>query len=233
MKPQSLYSVLIRPHASSSNDQNRELVLNWLLVGSLSLAAAAFLNALVNIAANRVYYLADRLIVIAVLIIVLSGLLVLSRLTHRHRSSSIILICLLFTAALAMVFEWGIINPVGILLFSLVIVMSSILLGARYGLLVVGVTVASLSILEVAKARDHLHPNLGWERQSSSPADVISFGSIFAVLALVTWLFNQQVEQALQRAERSERALRKERDRLEVTVARRTKALQAAQLEQI
>jgi two-component system NtrC family sensor kinase len=52
-------------------------------------------------------------------------------------------------------------------------------------------------------------------------------------LALVSWLFNRQMEMALKRAKNSEKALKRQRDSLEIKVEQRTRQLQAAQLDQI
>jgi signal transduction histidine kinase len=68
---------------------------------------------------------------------------------------------------------------------------------------------------------------------SSSLSDIFGFGVIYIIIALVSWLYNQQMEQSLHRARRSEKALQKQKDSLEETVKERTRQLEAAQFEQL
>ena len=66
-----------------------------------------------------------------------------------------------------------------------------------------------------------------------------TFGSILVtivileIIVLVSWLSNKEIEKALKRAKRSEIALKKERDGLEIEVERRTEELKKAQLEKL
>lgn len=207
--------------------------MNWLLVGSLGLTLVALINVSFSFLALRDKYLLVRLALIALVLLFFGALLGLSRRTKRHFLASLALVGLFFLAAMSVVYSWGIINPVGILLFSLAIVMSGILMGARYSLYTALLTSLVLSLLEYAKAHHRLLPNTAWEKRPSSFTDVVSFTAIFAIIALVSWLFNRQMEKALRRAKRSERALRRQRDLLEVKVEERTRELQAAQLQQV
>lgn len=237
MKLHNLYhhfhKQLIEPRSKDPNVQNQEAVLNWLLVGSLGLAIMAFVNDLFSLVALRDKYILGRLLIIAGVFICFGLLLMLSRRGQRLREPSIVLVSLLFAAALSVVYQWGILAPTGILLFSLVIIIAGILLSAASSLYLAFVTVLVLSGLEYAKAHHYLSPNLAWERRPSSLTDVAGFTAIYAILALSSWLFNRRMEMALSRAKRSEQALKRQRDLLEVKVEQRTRALQAAQLEQV
>jgi signal transduction histidine kinase len=50
---------------------------------------------------------------------------------------------------------------------------------------------------------------------------------------MLSWLFNQEIEKSLHRAQQSEADLKKERDQLEITVERRTQELRQVQMEKI
>lgn len=233
MKKHRFYRTFIEPRNSDPNTRNQEVVLNWLLVGSLGLAAVAFINELFSFLILNDAYLLARLAVIGGFILFFGSLLVLSRRQKRQVLSSIALLAVLFAAGLWVVYEWGILAPTGILLFSLVIVMAGILLSARFSLYVALLTTAVLAALEYAKAHHHIKPNLDWQLRPSSFTDVAGFTAIYAIIALVTWLFNRQMEMALGRAWRSEKALQRQKAGLEIKVEQRAKQLEANQLEKM
>ena len=64
-------------------------------------------------------------------------------------------------------------------------------------------------------------------------SDIMGFSVIYAVMALVLWLYNQQMERSLARAQASETALSRQKDLLEETVKERTRQLEVAQLERL
>jgi signal transduction histidine kinase len=233
MNKHNLYHTLIEPHSSDPNVRNQEVVLNWLLVGSLCLAGLAFVNTLFSFVVLHDSYLLPRLSAIVGLFWLFGVLLGLSRRKQHQVLPSIVLISIFFASASWIVYQWGILAPTGILLFSLAIVTAGILLNARFALYAALLITLTLSIMEYAKAHHYVHPSLAWERRPSSFSDVGGFAAIYAILALVSWLFNRQMEMALRRAKRSEKALKRQRDLLEVKVEQRTRELQAAQLEQI
>ena len=130
-------------------------------------------------------------------------------------------------------YHWDISNPFGILLFGIDIVMAGILLGARFSLYMALLTSSVIGIYVYGKAHHYWTPDMAWIHKPSSPTDTVSFTTIFGILALICWLFNRQMEMAVTRAKSSERALKRQRDLLEIKVDQRTRQLQAAQMEQI
>ncbi len=132
-----------------------------------------------------------------------------------------------------MVTEWGTVTPTGTLLFGLIIVIAGILLGSRYSLYAALVSVAILVLFEYLKVQGLVVPNISWMHRPSSFSDIIGFAIIFAVIALVLWLYNQQMERSLQRAHASEAALNKQNESLERMVETRTRQLQLAQMEKL
>ncbi|HEY5442487.1 MAG TPA: HAMP domain-containing sensor histidine kinase [Candidatus Saccharimonadales bacterium] len=209
------------------------MVLNWLLVGSLGLTLAAFVNALADLLTLQASYLLMRLFIVGGLFAFFGFLLLLSRRYRQRIVPSVVLVAIFFLAATAVVFRWDVINPFGVLLFSLAIVMGGILINARFSLYLAILTGLVLSVCLYGKVHDYWSPNLQWLQQPSRASDVATFSAIYAILALVSWLFNRQMEMALTRAKRSEKAVKRQRDLLEVKVEQRTRALQAAQVEQV
>ena len=233
MNTHRLYEIFIAPRAADPNAQNQEVVLNWLLVGSLGLALAAFTNTLVSSFVTHEAYLAPRLAVVLGVLGLFGFLLALSRSHRQPVVPPVVLVAIFFAAAVLVAYQWDIINPVGILLFSVVIVMAGILLGGRFSLYAALLTGLVLTVLVFGKAHHYWSPDLDWMDKPSRQTDVVNFTAIYAILALVSWLFNRQMEMALKRAKNSERALKRQRDLLEIKVEQRTRQLQAAQLGQI
>jgi signal transduction histidine kinase len=62
---------------------------------------------------------------------------------------------------------------------------------------------------------------------------VVGFSAILFVIALVSWLFNRQMELSLRRARRSEKALKRQKELLEIKVEKRAQQLEAAQLDKM
>jgi signal transduction histidine kinase len=233
MKKHRLYNTLIAPRSNDPNIRNQEAVLNWLLVGSLILALVAFVIALFGLLLLGNADLWPRLVIIAGLFLLFAGLLRTSRHRQQQVLPAMVLLAIFFVSAFWLIYQWGILVPDGTLLFSLVIVMAGILLSARSSLYAALLISLVIAVVEYATIHHRLRPNLLWERQSSNFIDVAGFAAIYAILALVSWLFNGRMEMALTRAKRSEKALKHQRDQLEITVEQRTRALHAAQLEQI
>jgi signal transduction histidine kinase len=233
MSKQRLYRLLIAPHAVEPGTRNQEAVLNWLLVGSLVLAFLAFVNAAFTFTVLRETYLWPRLIIIFGLFLLFGTLLAASRRRQQQTVPSIVLLSIFFLSAGWLVYHWGILVPDGVLLFSLVIVIAGMVLNARWSLYAALLATLTLGALEYAKAHHYIRPDLSWESRTSNFSDVASFAAIYAIVALTSWLFNGRMETALTRAKRSEIALKRQRDLLEVKVEQRTRELQAAQLEQI
>ncbi len=233
MNNSRLYRLFVEPRASDPAARNQELVLNWLLVGALGLVLADFINML----ACRVFlneaYPPIRFIAAVGLFGFFAFLLALSRWWQQRVVPAVALVAVFGATAAVLVYQWDIINPVGLLLFGLAIVMAGILLGARFSLYAALLTALILSILTYDKAHHYFSPDLDWTQKPSRFTDVVSFSAIFAILALVSWLFNRQIEMALRQAQRSETALKRQKASLAIKVEQRTRELQSAQLGQI
>jgi len=231
---QHIYRKFIEPFADDPDHKSRELVLNWLLFGLGSLLSLFFLNSLVGfLQNNKTYTLIAFLISSIIVCAIVSYLLFLRSKRYIQIIASLVLILFLYTAAVFLIYRWGIINIYGILLFAIIVVVAGILFRARYSLystLVIGVT---LAFFEYAKGRHIVHPDFSPTAIKTSYFEVINFTAIFLIIALVSWLFNRQMEVSLHRAQKSEKELKYERDMLEVKVEERTRALQEAQIEKV
>lgn len=230
---QHIYTLFIAPHKTDPDQRNRELVLNWLLTGIVFLLSIFFVNAVIQQILSDKNLIGSLVSIGLILAVILTYLLLLRTKRHAQTIASYLLLALFFYAGYSVVLAWGIVNPYGALMFSLVIVASGILLSARHALYAVIVVSLSLTLFEYLKSRGVTTPDTSWIASPSSMADVINFTTLFLVMGLVSWLFNRQMEESLHRAQRSEKELKHERDMLEVKVEERTRALQEAQLEKV
>lgn len=231
---QHIYKLLIEPRATDPDQQNRELVLNWLLTGINCLLAIFSASSILGFLLNgKSYTLWGFIFINIALGISLAYSILWRSKKYSQKIASNILIAFIFFTAVLLVFEWGIINTYGILLFCLVIIMAGILVNARYSLYAAVAIGLTLAAFEYARSQSMITVDISWAVVPTSTAEVINFSTIFFIIAFVSWLFNKQMEQSLERARRSEKALQKERDMLEVKVAERTVALEKAQLEKV
>jgi C4-dicarboxylate-specific signal transduction histidine kinase len=129
---------------------------------------------------------------------------------------------------------WGVIVPQSLLIFILVIVMSSILINSNFSLRISLVSSLTLILLSYLQINNFVKPELYWLNQNLiSWRDTFVHVVIFGVIAVISWLFNSEMEKALERARQSEKELKQERDLLEIKVEERTEELKKAELEKI
>ncbi len=226
-----LYNAFIRPHAQNEDVYRREFILNTLLAGSLMLAGLALLLIILTILSGAPLHQTRFVIVLAV-VGVFGGLLALSR-QGFIISASYIFIILYFGLGTYTLWLWGINLPSGLLIYSLVIVMSGILLGATTSFVMVFVMLACLMTISYLQTRHYIPVDLGWTEDLGRIIDAISFAITLGIIAVVSWLSNREIEKSLARALRSEAALQKERDLLEVKVEERTQELKRTQIEKL
>ncbi len=230
----TIYQYFIKPQTKNSDQYNRELVLNWVLVGIICMLVIYSVNTSIRVLLlAKLYQLPSLIIINLVLAILLIYILKFRNNMIAQKVVSFALLVMLFTIGIFISLEWGTINPFGIQSFGLFIVTAGILLGARYSLYATIFISIALLLIEYFKQLGFIHPDLSWTSNPSTMTDVINFSALFFILALISWLFNKQMETSLQRAKISEAALKKERDMLETKVEERTRALQEAQLEKV
>jgi len=225
----ALYQFLIAPKAKDEDIRRKEAILNILLVGFLVLALFALCIIIIDYlqlgSTSRAHISS-----VAIGIIFLLSLLNLSRKGFTH-FVSLVFVGIFFAVATWAVYTWGASLPQALLLYAVVVVMSGILINSIVAFVVTFVTTALLVFLTYLHGKGVLQPALYWQAEHAEMPDAIIFGVTFFLLFVISWLFNREIRYALQRARRSERELRDERDQLEITVAKRTSELKEAQLE--
>lgn len=227
----TLIASATRLYASDEDARRKELILVLLLLGLFVMAFAAFLITLVNMLTMGQRYQGAPPFVMLVCLALFGGLYWLRK-RHLHAASllfvGLVLLCGMIPLAL-----WGIALPQGLLMCTLAITVAGILIDSRSAVVVTlatGVGLVTLAQLHIGAV---LERRTAWHNIEPTVADALGFTVTFAVIALVAWLSNREIAKSLHRARRSERALRIERNSLEVKVRQRTKELERTQLEQI
>jgi signal transduction histidine kinase len=232
MRPK-LYNLLIKPISQESDQAEREVVLNFLLVGVLGLAIVSFIVTLMAPVISHEPAFPSRLLNNFLTIAFIVGIYCVARYLKQYRLVAVLLTGLIAAFGLLIGFEWGILDPHSVLLLSLATVMAGILIGSRYSIyLAVTVTVV-LTFLQHGQSVGSLNPDLSWMKQQPVPGDVVAFAAILLVIALVSWLFNRQMESSLRRARRSEEALKRQKALLEIKVEKRARQLEQAQIDKV
>lgn len=133
----------------------------------------------------------------------------------------------------SIVWSWGINAPIGPLGFGLVIVLAGILLSARHALFAGVASALTLLIIQTVAAIGWYQPDTSWTGNQSTFGDVLGYCTVFGMLALVSWLYNREMERALAHARRAETALRQQKATLRRQVKERTKDLRRVQLDEM
>jgi signal transduction histidine kinase len=93
--------------------------------------------------------------------------------------------------------------------------------------------VGFLAVLHVISSAGVIQPDRAPLDDASTWGDVISYGIIFLIFALVSWLSRRQMEQSLQRALAAEAALEVEKDLLAVRLEEQTRHLREVQFDEM
>jgi signal transduction histidine kinase len=226
-----LYTLFIEPKQQDEDLRNRELVMNVLLVGTGGVFLLSFLLLLVSFTTGYTY-VAARIVGVGVCLIFIGAIYQLAR-AAQYQLSAYLLIFMYLIMATVVAYRWGAIMPVAVVLYSLVIVLAGILLGARYSVYAVVWVATVIIALNVLQQQGSTQTDWSWLSSRHDFGIILGFCIIFAVIGLVTWLFNFQMERSLHRAYRAEAALLRQKLLLETKVEERTRELQDAQFERV
>ncbi|HXH27208.1 MAG TPA: HAMP domain-containing sensor histidine kinase [Candidatus Acidoferrum sp.] len=214
------------------NFRNREVICRVLLFSTYLVIAAISLLLLLRFGTNHDLHLLGRLLVCAVA-------LVYALVTHfllylkRHRSVAYLLTLFYGLLAFGIIWSWGIDTPIGTLILSLVVVLAGILLTARHALFAAVFASLVLTVVQTASALNWHKPDVSWSGSTTNFGDVVAYSIVFGMLAVVSWLYNREIERSLARAKQAEIALLGQKATLKLQVEERTAELRQAQLEEM
>lgn len=227
-----LYNCLLKSRLKNEDLKRREFIFNIILLGSiiLSLVCVA-LTTFETIKFGSGYRGISPLIVLAVFLIFLI-LYFLSR-KGFFIISAYVLIMAYFLPVTYITYKWGIDLTQGILTYVLIIIVSGILISARFSAIITLLISSTIITLGYLQNNGITRPNLYWKKEIQGAEDAIAIAATFGIIVIISWLSNREIEKSLQRARNSEAALQKERDLLEIKVEQRTKELKKVQIEKM
>jgi signal transduction histidine kinase len=231
----SFYKDLIAPRSKDKNKARREYILNVLLVNAIVLSFVFTLSSWMTILlADYFGYEPSGLSPYFVLFAFLFFLLcyVLSR-KGLITVAAYLLLFVYFAGATYTAYRWGINVPQVVLTYALIVVTAGIVLNSRSAFSITLICTIILFSLASLQMNNIIPISTTWLHMKPHVGDATVYSVTLFVIAVVAWLSNREMEQALRRAENSEEALREERDNLEVILEERTKALQKTQIEQM
>ncbi|MFZ3009812.1 MAG: HAMP domain-containing sensor histidine kinase [Candidatus Microsaccharimonas sp.] len=152
---------------------------------------------------------------------------------NHHRISSWMLIILYSIVASVVLLLWSINDPIGVLLMAFVIFFAGIMLGGNRIIPVtlgIVILITSLQFLDTANI---FHPDRKHLYVPSNFSDVASYSVILAVFALIAWLAEHQMENAITHAKDAQLALAKQKQILIEKLDERTQSLRKAQIDEM
>lgn len=135
--------------------------------------------------------------------------------------------------AFAILFEWGLNTPVGLLAMCFTVMLPSILVSPR---LVLPVTILSNATLIFIQLIHVAGPSALDPRTTATSAtfwDVVVYSTILGTFALVSWVSGNQREKTLRRALSAEKIVAAQRDELRAELEKESATLRQTQLKQI
>ena len=231
----SFLEKILKPKSEQEDKARQEYILNILLVTIIFLISLGSIISFYKlIFADQASYQSDSLSLILILAILtfFVSLYFLSRRGYNRTASSILLVTL-FMIATYMGYKWGIDLPAEILFYVLVIVISGILVGTKLAFTATVSTTLVFIIIGHLQRNNIILSNRSWVNEPWGYSDIIMSSVILFIIAIVSWLFNHDLEKSLKRAKESEAALKAERDNLEIRVAEKTQELKRAQAKEI
>jgi len=227
------YRRFVQPRAVNEDTRRRESIFNVLLLGLLALTVVATVHMVVSEIIKGSAYDGLSALTLVPPIALLLGMYMASRWHFRDAIvyCFVALYLLLGTYAL---FIYGYALPEGLLTYVLVIIISGILISNRAAIVSIAIILVALVAMSYLQLSGKSHPqDLSDLTKPLAVGHIIIYVFFFAIIFLVSWLSNRDVERSLERARRSESALRKERNSLEVKVRERTSELEKAQVEKV
>lgn len=224
-------NALLQPKIDDDKKRRRVLILNILLFSSIVFLIGINIIRIIDLIQSG----GDRGLPLNITVFILlffTGLLYLS---HQGRSQ---LATFLFITAYCVptfyfAYRWGADLPAVLLLSVLIIVISGVLISANFAWISTSLISIILFILTYLQFKGVISINSYWRDEQHEIGDMISYIIIFGVIAAVAWLYAKEIEKSLKRAHLSERALREERDSLEIKVEERTKQIRELEIEKI
>ncbi|MCA9388955.1 HAMP domain-containing histidine kinase [Candidatus Berkelbacteria bacterium] len=223
-----LFDYFISPRSKSEDGKRKEYILNSLLLGTFGLSLLALA---VTIFAGE--FSADFSSFVYPLVFIYLFVLYLFSRGLKLYVASLGLLVFYFSSATLLSVSFGVENPYIYLIYAMVITLAGILIESRAAFFAALITEVVLVGLAHFQSMDLIRPDLSWKYTDVLVEDIFVFGGILVVIAAISWIAGRQMENSLDRARKSEKALLKERNLLDVRVKERTEELRKEQLQRV
>jgi signal transduction histidine kinase len=219
---------------SSQRPENaaREKLLKVLLLATTVVTALLFLLLLLSYFVVGHTYVGVRIAVSLAGLAYLIGTYQLFR-RRDYNLASYLLIAYYTLIAGITVWTSGIDVSLAVLMMGATITLAAVLLAARYALYTAGIVIAIILAAQIADMVGFHEPDLSWRATAPQLGDAVGYCLVFAVVALITWLFGRQIERSFEQARQAEKALRAEKRLLAVRLKERSEELREAQLQEM
>lgn len=226
---------IINPHSTDKDRAQKQYVLNVLLAGSILVTAlfaiSAWIGEIQASPAEKTPYLGQALEVTLICLAFVVGLYLSKR--GKSRSIAYGVIFLFLITSLFSSYYFGVNAPQMLLADALIIVMSGILINARFAVILSASVSMILLLLTYLQEQKIIIIQDAWKSHPSTLRDTFLYSLTLFAIAGISWLFNRELEKALQRARSSEQDLLVHNQQLEKLVNKRTEQLQISQAEKL
>ncbi len=228
-----LIKYLSKPvHTEDEDLYRKEYIFNISLLTLISLIGIHLVILVFTFAIKDEGYDGIPLVLMVSIFIFYSLLLLLSKKGYSK-------ICIkVFVASISLIvlttqLVWGFDFPSAILMWTLIVVTVSILINP-VSAVVISILITTLSFLSIHfQGINPFASAKSWKDYDFTLINTIEYGFIFLSISAICWLSNKEIYKSLDRARKSEKDLKTERDNLDETVKKKTMELQEAQLEKI
>lgn len=217
--------ILIEPHFEDEDVRRREHVLNIILVGSIALLL--FLDGIVAYHAIQRGGTSHVAISFAAFSLFLAFFVFLYILSRRGfvGTAPYLLVGAYFVSNSYAAYRWGAATPTVLVGYALLIIIAGVVVNSRFGFITAGIVAVYVIPIWWAQSKGVIYV----DPSEQTVGDGLALAALYILIMTVAWLSNREIENSLARARRSESALAKQRDRLEIEVEERTRELRETQ----
>jgi signal transduction histidine kinase len=226
------HKLCINPRSRTEDDRRHEFILNIILSGSIAATAVLDIFLFISWRIHGSDYKGIPILLFTTIVLVFVSLLILSRKGY-FKIASYILLALYFLSTTYGIYNWSFLLPATLLGYVITIIIASILISTRAGLIATGVVTVTILIITYLQIHHVLPVTLYWQSQELYLKDAMQPSILLLFIMIISWLSNREIEHSLIRARKSEKALLEERDSLEIKVEERTKQLKQMQAEKV
>lgn len=147
----------------------------------------------------------------------------------QHRLASALLILFYFGSAVLIMLGQGIDTSFAQLMLAVTIVLTGVLLGARFALVAGAASILAMILLHISDT-GFTPPG---KPEPVNFGDILGFGALLGVISLISWLSSKRTAELFAQKKHANSILSKEKDALKIQVQERSKELKSKQLEEV